>query len=404
MRGDRARRHPHPRLPGRLHRHDHGSPALGHAAPGRQRAGGRGRPLGRHRTHDRCCGSVGAASPASRPGRHLVVHGRVILDGGERLHGQPALRAAARDHGVTRDRPRAGSAATRTRTTQPPTSTPAPRAPLDRRGARGVREGTGEPGDATTEQLMANAIGGWRGVIDSSLPSRPVPRRLPRRRPASSRRRSGRRCCRVCAHRGAAPRAAPVAAAGAVGLHRRRLLRLARVAHRPGRGLLPARAAHQRRLRRRCSRSRASSATRCSGYAVGAATGDLTGWRQRPRAAARLRAGDLVLRRRVRRCGCSCRCRSTSRARSGPRRREARAWAGRCSRSRRTSPSGCITRAAARREAAARPRAASGRALSSAEQGPRSAGSWSGGGDEEQLVAGLEGVVGGWARSRGCRG
>jgi hypothetical protein len=35
----------------------------------------------------------------------------------------------------------------------------------------GVREGTGEPGDATTEQLMANAIGGWRGVIDSSLPS-----------------------------------------------------------------------------------------------------------------------------------------------------------------------------------------------------------------------------------------
>ena len=35
----------------------------------------------------------------------------------------------------------------------------------------GVPEGTGEPGDATTEQLMANAIGGWRGVIDSSLPS-----------------------------------------------------------------------------------------------------------------------------------------------------------------------------------------------------------------------------------------
>ena len=28
--------------------------------------------------------------------------------------------------------------------------------------------GTGEPGDATTEQLMANAIGGWRGVIDSA--------------------------------------------------------------------------------------------------------------------------------------------------------------------------------------------------------------------------------------------
>jgi hypothetical protein len=35
----------------------------------------------------------------------------------------------------------------------------------------GVPEGSGEPGDATTEQLMADAIGGWRGVIDSSVPS-----------------------------------------------------------------------------------------------------------------------------------------------------------------------------------------------------------------------------------------
>jgi hypothetical protein len=35
----------------------------------------------------------------------------------------------------------------------------------------GVPEGTGEPGDATTEQLMADAIGGWRGVIDSSVAS-----------------------------------------------------------------------------------------------------------------------------------------------------------------------------------------------------------------------------------------
>ena len=26
--------------------------------------------------------------------------------------------------------------------------------------------GTGAPGDATTEQLMANAIGGWRGLVD----------------------------------------------------------------------------------------------------------------------------------------------------------------------------------------------------------------------------------------------
>jgi hypothetical protein len=31
--------------------------------------------------------------------------------------------------------------------------------------------GTGGAGDATTEQLMANAIGGWRGLVDGSLPS-----------------------------------------------------------------------------------------------------------------------------------------------------------------------------------------------------------------------------------------
>lgn len=35
----------------------------------------------------------------------------------------------------------------------------------------GVDEGTGAPGDATTEQLMAQAVGGWRGMFDSSLPS-----------------------------------------------------------------------------------------------------------------------------------------------------------------------------------------------------------------------------------------
>jgi hypothetical protein len=34
----------------------------------------------------------------------------------------------------------------------------------------GAPVGSGRPGDATTEQLMANAIGGWRGLIDSSLP------------------------------------------------------------------------------------------------------------------------------------------------------------------------------------------------------------------------------------------
>jgi hypothetical protein len=35
----------------------------------------------------------------------------------------------------------------------------------------GAGHGTGAPGDATTEQLMANAIGGWRGLVDGSLPS-----------------------------------------------------------------------------------------------------------------------------------------------------------------------------------------------------------------------------------------
>jgi len=34
----------------------------------------------------------------------------------------------------------------------------------------GTPPGTGAPGDATTEQLMSSAIGGWRGLIDSSLP------------------------------------------------------------------------------------------------------------------------------------------------------------------------------------------------------------------------------------------
>jgi hypothetical protein len=31
--------------------------------------------------------------------------------------------------------------------------------------------GSGRPGDATTEQLMTDAIGGWRGLVDGSLPS-----------------------------------------------------------------------------------------------------------------------------------------------------------------------------------------------------------------------------------------
>jgi hypothetical protein len=34
----------------------------------------------------------------------------------------------------------------------------------------GVDEGTGAPGDATTEQLLARSIGGWRGLFDSGLP------------------------------------------------------------------------------------------------------------------------------------------------------------------------------------------------------------------------------------------
>jgi len=35
---------------------------------------------------------------------------------------------------------------------------------------QGPGHGSGKPGDATTEQLMAQAIGGWRGLIDSSVP------------------------------------------------------------------------------------------------------------------------------------------------------------------------------------------------------------------------------------------
>ncbi len=34
----------------------------------------------------------------------------------------------------------------------------------------GADPGTGAPGDATAEQLLAQAIGGWRGVVDSSVP------------------------------------------------------------------------------------------------------------------------------------------------------------------------------------------------------------------------------------------
>ncbi len=34
----------------------------------------------------------------------------------------------------------------------------------------GTDPGSGEPGDATVEQLMADSIGGWRGVFDSSFP------------------------------------------------------------------------------------------------------------------------------------------------------------------------------------------------------------------------------------------
>jgi hypothetical protein len=36
---------------------------------------------------------------------------------------------------------------------------------------QGPPPGTGKPGDATTDQLMAQAIGGWRGLIDGSLPA-----------------------------------------------------------------------------------------------------------------------------------------------------------------------------------------------------------------------------------------
>jgi len=35
----------------------------------------------------------------------------------------------------------------------------------------GTDEGTGAPGDATIEQLMTESIGGWRGLFDTSFPS-----------------------------------------------------------------------------------------------------------------------------------------------------------------------------------------------------------------------------------------
>ena len=35
----------------------------------------------------------------------------------------------------------------------------------------GADEGSGEPGDATMDQLVSDAIGGWRGLFDSSFPS-----------------------------------------------------------------------------------------------------------------------------------------------------------------------------------------------------------------------------------------
>ncbi len=38
-------------------------------------------------------------------------------------------------------------------------------------GASRLEGGSGRPGDATTEQIFAQAIGGWRGIIDSAVPS-----------------------------------------------------------------------------------------------------------------------------------------------------------------------------------------------------------------------------------------
>jgi hypothetical protein len=35
----------------------------------------------------------------------------------------------------------------------------------------GIDDGSGEPGDATIDQLMQESIGGWRGLFDTSLPS-----------------------------------------------------------------------------------------------------------------------------------------------------------------------------------------------------------------------------------------
>ncbi len=191
---------------------------------------------------------------------------------------------------------------------------------------------------------MANAIGGWRGVIDSSLPSGLF------------------LVVYILGGRQLAPAVWAAVLSGLAiavlrlvrrqsvqqvlsGLHRRGLLRLARHAHRPGRGLLPAGPAHQRRLRRRCSRSRASSATRCSGTPSALPPATCSGWRKVPeqRRAYALATwffvGVFFLRLLVQVPALPRRRRSRPSASRGSR------WAGRCSPWPPSSPSGCITKA-----------------------------------------------------------
>ena len=130
----------------------------------------------------------------------------------------------------------------------------------------GLDGGTGDPATRRPSSSWPTPSAAGAGSSTARLPSLVFLVVFLVRRPAARARRVG-GGRRGGAHRGAAPRAPPVAAAGALGLHRRRVLRLARHAHRQRRGLLPPRASSSTSPTASGSRSRASSATRCSGTA-----------------------------------------------------------------------------------------------------------------------------------------
>ena len=198
--------------------------------------------------------------PGITPGRHLVVHGRAIVRDGERTHGQPALRAAARDQRsdpVTDHEPDDGSRDDH--------------ALARHRGRDAGEGGTKAPASPATpppSSSWRNAIGGWRGLVrHPACPSLvfllayyvhgqdAAPRRSGRR---SSPARSSRCCascadsrCSRCSRASSASRSAP-GSPSRTGK--------AEDFYLPG---LLINVAYGTRL----SRSRASSGTRCSGTA-----------------------------------------------------------------------------------------------------------------------------------------